>query len=153
MQFPGSSLSVSMSDDNGKSLHSPSCQALITSLHTNLIEIDLFLKVFEISFVSYLEQTGGVPAEPLELPAKYMDRSAWLKETTRLIDELQAARESQNPCLIKEAVQKRWMHVFFKRPIDADNFRSQLGALIDQRYSLMLAMKSHEEYYAVGFAK
>ncbi len=136
-----------MSEDNIKSLHSPSCQALITDLHTNLLEIDLFLKVFEVSLVSYLDQTGGAPAEPLELPPKYMDRSAWLTETARLTDEVQAAREGQSPCLIKEAVQKRWMHVFFKRPVDADNFRSRLGALIDQRYSLMLAVKSHEDYY------
>ena len=67
-------------EDDNKFLYNPSCQALITSLHTNLLEIDLFLKVFNISFASYLAQTGGAPAEPLELPLKYMDRSEWLKD-------------------------------------------------------------------------
>ena len=142
-----------MSVDNKEFLHSPSCQALITSLHTNLLEIDLFLKVFDISFASYLDQTGGAPTEPLELPPKYMDRSEWLKETARLTDEVQAARERNSPCLIKQAVQNRWDHVFFKRPIDADNFRSQLGALIDKRYSLMLAAKSHDDFGAVGVSR
>ena len=139
-----------MSVDDKEFLHNPSCQALITSLHTNLLEIDLFLKVFDVSFASYLDQTGGVPTEPLELPPKYMDRSEWLKETARLTDEVQAARESESNGRIKKAVQNRWNHVFFKRPVDADKFRSQLGALIDKRYSLMLAAKSHDDYYAVG---
>jgi len=142
-----------MSEDDNKVLLSSSCQALITGLHTNLLEIDLFLKVFDVSFASYLDQTGGAPTEPLELPPKYMDRSEWLKETARLTDEVQAARERNSPCLIKQAVQNRWNHVFFKRPIDADNFRSQLGALIDKRYSLMLAAKSHDDFGAVGVSR
>lgn len=140
-----------MSVDCKESLRdSPSCQALITNLHTNLLEIDLFLKGYDVSLAGYLAQTGGAPSEPLELPLKYMDRSEWLKETARLSDEVQAARESESNGRIKKAVQNRWNHVFFKRPIDADRFRSQLGALIDKRYSLMLAAKSHDDFDAVG---
>lgn len=142
-----------MSEDANKPLHSLSYQALITSLHTNLLEIDLFLKVFDVSFASYLDQTGGVPTEPLELPPKYMDRSEWLEETARLTDEVKAAREINSTCVIKQAVQNRWNHVFFKRPIDADYFRSQLGALIEKRYSLMLAAKSHDDFCSVGLSR
>ena len=136
--------------DNNKALRSLSSQPCIDRLHTNLLEISLFLKKFELSFIAYLDLTGGTPTEPLELPPKYMDRSAWLKETARLTDEVQAAREEQNSARINQAIKDRYNHVFFKRPIDADTFRSHLGALVDERYSLMVAAKSHNDYVTIG---
>lgn len=131
---------------------SPPYQVMITALHTNLLELNLFLKAFGQSFASYLDLTGGTPTEPLELPPNYMDAVAWLKETARLTDELQAARgrDGGGGTAVNQAVKARWNHVFFKRPIDAEKFRSRLGALVDERYSLMLAAKSHRDYDAVG---
>ena len=93
--------------------------------------------------------TGGTPVEPLELPPKYMDRVTWLKLTSKLNDEVQAARESQrqdNGRVLNQALKYRWNHVFFTRPINAEKFRHQLGALLDERFSLMYQAKSVEGY-------
>lgn len=119
-------------------------------LYKNLVEINLILKPYDLdSVAAYLNLTGGAPVEPLELPPKYMDREAWLKITSMLNDEVQAARESQkqdNGQALNQALKNRWNHVFFTRPMNAEKFRSQLGALLEERFSLMFQAKSVEGY-------
>lgn len=115
-------------------------------LYKNLVEINLLLRPYDQDSVAYLNLTDGTPVEPLELPPKYMDRVTWLKLTSKLNDEVQAARERQDGVAINQALKNRWNHVFFTRPMNAEKFRSQLGALLDERFSLMFQAKSVEGY-------
>ena len=55
---------MSEQDDN-KPLRSLSCQPCINRLYMNLLEISLFMNIFELSFASYLDLTGGTPTEQL----------------------------------------------------------------------------------------
>ena len=136
-----------MSDDRPEP--SVSRESYAHFLYKNLVEINLLLKPYDQDSVAYLNLTDGTPVEPLELPPKYMDRVTWLKLTSKLNDEVQAARESQrqdNGRVLNQALKNRWNHVFFTRPMNAEKFRSQLGALLDERFSLMFQAKSVEGY-------
>lgn len=137
-----------MSDDRLEP--SVSQESYAPLLYKNLVEINLLLKPYDLdSVAAYLNLTGGTPVEPLELPPKYMDRETWLELTSKLNNEVQAARESQrqdNGRALNQALKNRWNHVFFTRPMNAEKFRSQLGALLDERFSLMYQAKSVEGY-------
>lgn len=142
-----------MSDDRPET--GCSTETYVLRLYQNLVEINLMLKPYNLdSLGAYLDLTGGTPVEPLELPPKYMDRVTWLWITATLNDAVQAARESQkqdNGRALNQALKNRWNHVFFTRPMDADKFRSQLGALLDERFSLMRQAKSVESYNIVDW--
>ena len=115
----------------------------------NVLEINRVLQPYNLDFVAYLNLTGGTPVDPLELPPKFMDRETWLKTTSTLNDEVQVERERHTQDggrALNQALKNRWNHVFFTRPMNAEKFRRHLGALLDERFSLMCLAKSAEEY-------
>ena len=121
----------------------PDC---VCSLLRNEKEINALLIKVGLTLPSYLDLTGGAPVEPLAIPPKFMDRKIWIETTKKLCDEVDAAREWQDRDAINQALKNRWNHVFYTHPIDAEIFRSQLSALLEERYTFIYNTKCHADY-------
>ena len=106
----------------------------LSALMKNLDEIQCLLKPYKLSLRDYLALTGGVPAEPLALPAGYMDYAEYAEKAKDIEAEVRSARSDK-------ALKARWNHVFYTRPIDAGKFRARMGELLEQRCKVMLEMK------------
>ena len=88
-----------------------------------------------------MDLSDGAPTEPLILPPKYMDLKTYKKMAEEIDVGLQLARDNKDADAINNMLKARWTHLFHTRPIDAESFRSRLGALLEEWCTVMSDMK------------
>ena len=123
---------------------------MLAKLMENLEEIRAFLKPYGFNNLKeYLDLSDGAPTEPLTLPPKHMDLQDYKKMAESIDADIQAARDERDTAALNIAIRARWNHLFVTRPMDVADFRTRLGALLEQRCALMRDMKCGAEWMQV----